>query len=83
MREDFLNFSVSSVERLEHSVLNARPLRPFSNRNNGKYVDRRSNAIVTHQKMRNELLKSRVSIVYLQLNFNEIQNDYLVQTLVS
>ena len=26
-------------------------------------------------------LKSRVSVVYLQLKFDETQNDYLIQTL--
>ena len=57
------------------------PRRHFSKKNNGKYIDRRSNDIITGQKIRNELLKIELSIAYLQLKVNETQNDYLTQML--
>ena len=73
---------LSSADRLKHSVVNTRPRRHFCNRNNGKYVDRRSNSITIGQKIRNKLFKTRVSIVYLQFKFDETQNGYFTQTMV-
>ena len=52
------------------------------NQNNGKYVDRQCNSVVSRQKNHIRAVKTRVTIVYVQLKFDESQDDYLTQTLV-
>ena len=66
-----------SSEELKQRALTARPRSHFSNRNKEKYLDRRSNNVTTDQKHMNE---PQNSILYLQLKFDEIQNDYLTKT---
>ena len=48
----------------------------------GKYIERRPYDVTTSQKIVNQLQKTRVSIVYLLLKFDEIQTDYLALTLI-
>ena len=71
-----------STEGLKQSELTTRTRRHISNLNNGKYIDRRSNSVTTDQNVIDDLKKTRILIVYLQLKFDEIQNDYLTQALV-
>ena len=46
-----------------------------------KYVDGWYNGVITRQKNHEGAVKTRVSIVNLQLKFGIIQKDYLTQTL--
>ena len=50
-------------------------------RSNEKYIDRRSNFVTTDKNNHEWIVKFLVSIAYLYLKFDEIQNDYLTQTL--
>ena len=70
-----------SAEGPKLSAVTTQPWRHISNRNSGKYTDRLSRFY--HWRENHEwVVKIRVSIAYIQLKFDEIQNDYLTQTLV-
>ena len=45
---------LSLEEGLKQNTLTVQSHRHFSNRNNGKHVDRKSNGIITYQKIMNE-----------------------------
>ena len=66
---------LSSEEEVNRRAL---PIRKFiGDKNSSKYIDRRSKDCVTHR-----IVKTQVSIVHQQLQFDEMQNDYLTQTTV-
>ena len=69
----FIYLFIYLSEKLKSSVLTAQTGRHFSNWKNIKFIDSRSNSVTTVQKIMNKLLKkTRVSITYLQLKFDEI-----------
>ena len=72
---------LSSVQEFSQSALTTRSRRPCAKRNSRKHTDRPSNRVVTHQKIMKELQKLEYRL-YLHLKFDEIQKDYLTQTLV-
>ena len=57
------------------------PQRHISRQKNEKYVERRSIFVTTGKKIHEWVVKAGLLIVYLKLKFDEIQNDYLTQTL--
>ena len=67
---------------LKHSALAIQPQILTKNRNNGKYINRRCNNAVTRQKNHIWAVKTRVTIIYLQVKLNKTQKDYWTQTLV-
>ena len=69
---------LSSSQRLKQCALAIRIRIHSTNRSNGKCIDRWQKF---HLPENHEwTVKTRVSIVYLQFNFDEMQNDYLIQT---
>ena len=70
---------LSSTERLQKSAVTPRPQRHFSNLKNEKYVDRRSNGVITGQKDHKWALKILLSVVYFQLMFDKMQKDHLTK----
>ena len=68
-----------SVEEGKQSAMTTRPERHILNVNHGKCIDTRPNDLTTVQKIMNELTKgdNRVSIVQLQIQFDDIQNTYV------
>ena len=71
---------LSSVEELNQSVLTIRLWKTSGKINSKKCIDKRSNG---HSPDNHEWrVKTWLSIACLQFKFNEVQNDYLAQTLV-
>ena len=52
------------------------------NQNNGKYTGRRCKSAAISRETNELGFKTRISILYLQLKFDEIRNDFLNQTIV-
>ena len=59
--------SASSAEKLNRIALNNWPRKHSGELNRRKYLDRRSNSIITRQTIRNWAVKTGVSIKYIQL----------------
>ena len=69
---------VSIAHRLIQSALTIQSRRYIFIRTNEKYIDKRSNFVTTGKKITNEFVKARLSTVYLQLKFEETQNDFFL-----
>ena len=68
----------SSTEELNQSALTTSLRGPWASRNSWKHIKGHSYLLENHEWAVN----TRASIVYPQLKFDEIQNNYLTQTLV-
>ena len=75
--ESTLPFSAAGIKQ---NVLIVRPRRYISNHNKEKYIDRRSDFVTTRKKNPKRILKSWPSIIYLQLKFDDIQNNCLTKS---
>ena len=67
---------------LKQSALTDRAYKCFFIRSNEKYIGRRYNFVTTGKENQEFVVKTGLSIVYLQIMFDEIQKDTLTEILV-
>ena len=70
----------SSAQELNRSALTDQIQKLSCELNSRMCIERRSSGVITRQTIKNKV-KTQVSIAYIQIKFDEIQNDYLTQKL--